>query len=169
MALFVLSLCPFDISVGVGAFVIGLGQISSFLSLCIYLGEGRGFTNTCICMGTHSISYITDLWILTKFGRDEVIMALHMHLGFSARSAQRWIQDSAKINQWNSLKNGCYRLICNARVGQGSVLLFKNVHLLYNYNTVLWKPDTAISFVRFGALWKATKRTNAKMKFHFFV
>ena len=28
-----LSLCPFDISVGVGAFVIGLGQISSFLSL----------------------------------------------------------------------------------------------------------------------------------------
>ena len=31
MALFVLSLCPFDISVGVGAFVIGLGQIS-FLS-----------------------------------------------------------------------------------------------------------------------------------------
>ena len=28
--LFVLSLCPFDISVGVGAFVIGLSQISSF-------------------------------------------------------------------------------------------------------------------------------------------
>ena len=34
MALFVLLLCPFDISVGIGAFVIGLGQISSFLSLC---------------------------------------------------------------------------------------------------------------------------------------
>ena len=33
VALFVLSLCPFDISVGVGAFVIGLSQISSFLSL----------------------------------------------------------------------------------------------------------------------------------------
>ena len=32
VALFVLSLCPFDISVGVGAFVMGLGQISSFLS-----------------------------------------------------------------------------------------------------------------------------------------
>ena len=28
--------CPFDISVGVGAFVIGLGQISSFLSLIVY-------------------------------------------------------------------------------------------------------------------------------------
>ena len=33
MALFVFSLCPFDISVGVVAFVIGLSQISSFLSL----------------------------------------------------------------------------------------------------------------------------------------
>ena len=32
MALFMLSLCPFDISVGIAAFVIGLGQISSFLS-----------------------------------------------------------------------------------------------------------------------------------------
>ena len=33
VALFVLSLCHFDISVGVGAFVKGLGQISSVLSL----------------------------------------------------------------------------------------------------------------------------------------
>ena len=35
MALFVLSLCPFDISAGVGAFVIGLSQISSFSSIYI--------------------------------------------------------------------------------------------------------------------------------------
>ena len=32
VALFVLSFCPFDISVGVGAFVIGLSKISSFFS-----------------------------------------------------------------------------------------------------------------------------------------
>ena len=32
VALFVLSLCPFDIYAGVGAFVIGLSQISSFFS-----------------------------------------------------------------------------------------------------------------------------------------
>ena len=32
VALFVLSLCPFDISDGVGAFFIGLGKISSFFS-----------------------------------------------------------------------------------------------------------------------------------------
>ena len=31
------DLCPFDISVGIGAFVIGLGQISSFLSLYLHL------------------------------------------------------------------------------------------------------------------------------------
>ena len=30
--------------------------------------------------------------MLTKLGRDEVIMALHMRLDFSAKSAQRWIQ-----------------------------------------------------------------------------
>ena len=35
VALFVLSLCPFDISVCIGAFVIGLSQISSFL--CFYM------------------------------------------------------------------------------------------------------------------------------------
>ena len=35
VALFVLSLCPFDISFGVGAFIIGLSQISSFFSVCI--------------------------------------------------------------------------------------------------------------------------------------
>ena len=37
VALFVLSLCPFDISAGVWAFVIGLSQISSFFSLCVGL------------------------------------------------------------------------------------------------------------------------------------
>ena len=42
VALFVLSFCPFDISVGVGAFVIGLSQISSFFSLrIIYTGVTR--------------------------------------------------------------------------------------------------------------------------------
>ena len=35
VALFVLLICPFHVSVGVGAFVIGLSQISSFLSLLL--------------------------------------------------------------------------------------------------------------------------------------
>ena len=42
MALFVLSLCPFDISVGAGAFVIGLSQISSFFSCNIDAGKLTG-------------------------------------------------------------------------------------------------------------------------------
>ena len=36
-------------------------------------------------MGTHSLCYRTDRWMLTKLGRDEVIMALHMRLAFSAK------------------------------------------------------------------------------------
>ena len=39
MALFVLSLCPFDISVGIGAFVIGLGQN---LLLFVFISNTRG-------------------------------------------------------------------------------------------------------------------------------
>ena len=39
VALFVLSLCPFDISVGVEAFVIGLSQISSFFSFHTEMGQ----------------------------------------------------------------------------------------------------------------------------------
>ena len=46
MALFVLSLCPFDIYVGVGAFVIGLSQISSFLSLGLLL-TFKKYTEIC--------------------------------------------------------------------------------------------------------------------------
>ena len=65
---------------------------------------GGGFTNSCICMGTDSLSYRTDWWMLIKLGRDEVIMALHMRLGFSARSAKRWIQDFFFRSECNSNK-----------------------------------------------------------------
>ena len=51
-------------------------------------------------MGTYCLSYRTDWWMLTKLGRDEVIMVLHMCLGFLVRSAQRWIQGGSKIGQW---------------------------------------------------------------------
>ena len=67
----------------------------NFFNVFISVKEGLvggGVTNACICMGTHSLSYRTDWWMLTKLGRDEVIMALHKRLGFSAKSAQRWIQ-----------------------------------------------------------------------------
>ena len=40
MALSVLSLCPFDISAGVWAFVMGLSQISSFFSIVFSITIG---------------------------------------------------------------------------------------------------------------------------------
>ena len=39
VALFVLSLCPFDISVGVGAFVMGLNQISSLFVINVTFND----------------------------------------------------------------------------------------------------------------------------------
>ena len=44
VASFVLSFCPFDISVGVGAFVIGLSQISflSFYTIMCHIGKAKG-------------------------------------------------------------------------------------------------------------------------------
>ena len=43
-----------------------------------------------------SLFYRTDQWILMKLGREELLMALHMHLGFSTKSDQRWIQVGQK-------------------------------------------------------------------------
>ena len=61
VALFVLPLYPFDISVGVGSFVTGLGQISSFLSLklvCTNLSYRVLGTST----ATISLSNDHSLW-----------------------------------------------------------------------------------------------------------
>ena len=67
-------------------------------------------------MGTHSLCYRNDWWMLTKLGRDEVIMALHMYLDFLARSTQRWIQGSTKIGKWGvpSPKDFFFRSECNS-------------------------------------------------------
>ena len=44
--------CPFDISVGVGAFVTGLGQITSFLSLYTW----NGYPGHLVCRACNSDS-----------------------------------------------------------------------------------------------------------------
>ena len=41
--------------------------------------------------------------MFAKLGRDEVLMAPHMHLGVSVRSAQERIQGGAKIGHGGSL------------------------------------------------------------------
>ena len=46
-----------------------------------------------------SLCYRTARWMFTKLGKDEVLMALHVWLDFSANPAQGWIQGGAKIGQ----------------------------------------------------------------------
>ena len=53
--------------------------------------RGGGVTNACICRGTQIDG------MLTKLDRDELIMALHMRLDFTARSGKWLIQGGAKI------------------------------------------------------------------------
>ena len=49
--------------------------------LCIYLGEGRGVAlmHVYVWEDIVSLNYRTTEWMFMKFGRDEVLMALHMH------------------------------------------------------------------------------------------
>ena len=69
--------------------------------LCIYLGEGRGrgVALMHLYVWEHIIipNYRTAWRMFTKLGRDEELMAPHMHVGVFARSTQGWIQGRAKI------------------------------------------------------------------------
>ena len=61
VALFVMSLCPFDMSVGVGDFVIGLSKISSifcYLSIAMLKTNTRDFcvVGTCKVMPMYEIT-----------------------------------------------------------------------------------------------------------------
>ena len=70
--------------------------------LCIYLGEGRGYTNVCnvymvcTCKNTVSLYYRTAQWIFTKLSRDKGLMASAHVSGIWARSFQGRIQGGAK-------------------------------------------------------------------------
>ena len=84
--------CPFvfEFSVGIGGFVIGLGQISFFFS--VYVLE-------------HIVSlyYRIPRWIFTKLGRDKILMTPHISVDFWAKSAQGWIQVGAEISHGGPL------------------------------------------------------------------
>ena len=57
-----------------------------------------GCTNACVCMGTHSQPLLQKrLLVFMKFGRDVVLMALHMQLDVSAISNQGLIQVRPKL------------------------------------------------------------------------
>ena len=44
--------------------------------------------------------YRTTWWMFTNLGRDKVLKAPHMCLGFSANSTKGWFQGGAKVGQW---------------------------------------------------------------------
>ena len=54
--------CPFDISVGIGAFVIGLGQMSSFLSL-----QGNNNKYQIFSFVTYYMYFLNNISILQYF------------------------------------------------------------------------------------------------------
>ena len=58
-----------------------------------------------------SLCYRTTRWMFTKLGRDEVLMAPHLWLDFSANPAQGWIQGRAKIGKsGDPSSKDCFRL-----------------------------------------------------------
>ena len=66
--------------------------------LWIYLGEKAGGALMHVYVWEHiaSLYYRTASWMFTKLGRDEVLMARHMHKDVLAISAQGRIQGEAK-------------------------------------------------------------------------
>ena len=68
--------------------------------VCIYLGEKRGggvaLIHVYVWEHIVSLYYRTAQCMFTKLGRDEVLMARHMHKDVFAISAQGQIQGAAK-------------------------------------------------------------------------
>ena len=62
--------------------------------ICIYLGEKGGGALMHVYVWEHIVSlyYRTALWMLTKLGRDEVLMVPYKCCCFSTRSVQGQIQ-----------------------------------------------------------------------------
>ena len=85
-----------------------------FINLFRWRKEGGGVALMHVYVWEHIVSlyYRTVWWMFTKLDRDEVLMVLHLCLGFTAKSAQGWIQGGAKIGQWGvpSPKDFFFRL-----------------------------------------------------------
>ena len=73
--------------------------------LCIYLGEKKGggaLMHVYVWEHIVSLYYRIAKCMFTKLGRDEGLMAPHMHEGVSGKSAQGQIQGGAKIGHGGS-------------------------------------------------------------------
>ena len=74
--------------------------------LFIYSGEkGGGGAIVHVYVWEHkvSLSYRIVQWIVSKFGRDKVLMTARICIDFWAKSAQGWIQGMAKIGHGGPL------------------------------------------------------------------
>ena len=63
--------------------------------LCYRGGGGGALMHVYVLEHIASLNYGTALWIFTKLGRDEVLMATHMHKDVLAIFAQGQIQGKA--------------------------------------------------------------------------
>ena len=88
-----------------------LGFLMNFY-LFIYMKEGGALIHVYVLEHIDSLSCRTAWKIVTKLGRDEVLMFPHLCLGFLANFAQGWIQGGAKLWQWGvpSAKDFFFRL-----------------------------------------------------------
>ena len=70
--------------------------------LCFYVGEWKGGALMHVYELEHiiSLSYRTTWWMFTKLDRDEVLIIMHLFIGFSANSTGRGGGNLPKIGQW---------------------------------------------------------------------
>ena len=64
--------------------------------------EGGALMHVYVLEHIISLYYRTAWWMFTKLDRDEVLMVMHLCIGFSANSAQGRIQGGAQIGQWGA-------------------------------------------------------------------
>ena len=106
-----LKLPPWPICQKGGTLYSGARYVALWAScLCIYLGEGRGGVALMhVYVLEHKVSHYRTAWqIFMKLGRDEVLMAPHMHEGVLARSTQGRIQGRAKIGDGGASSRKCF-------------------------------------------------------------
>ena len=122
MALFVLSLYPFGISVGVGAFVIGLDQISSFLSLSLVVEK-------CF-LGSSKITYMDSKWVFQYIKRNK--RYLNQSYDKSPYNNRKFIQSKTTTRKGATVKSNytCQRLRTDFERSVGVTTVIKLVWLI---------------------------------------
>ena len=129
MALFVLSLCVFDISLGVGAFVIALSQSSSFLSLKQNMLVTIFNPYIWIIMLSQSVLLIQrQSYIVLHFIEKEPSCSFDAAV-YNAGTLPRCATDSRRI--FASIMLGFYMLLSNILLLNVLIAMFRYIMILY--------------------------------------